>query len=162
MHRILVAEPCDIIRIRLKTFLARHSQVSGVYEAATGLEVQQHLAIFQPDLLIISQSLVADIKLLPPGRFLLIASERDDRLLQEVAQHGGRGYLLRTAPLELFGIRLCLEPEQFLYDSKLIFDDLSERFFKKETPVPSKDVPGFERLTEREVFGPSNARSSYQ
>lgn len=98
-----------------------------------------------PNFVVIHQSLITDISLLPAGCFVIIAQELDKDTLITAYKHGIRGYFLENPlPLEdLLVTALRMRGGQCLLDPRLTAWALH--------PVPPVDsVPVTELLSTRE------------
>src|SRR2546421_6296565 len=98
---VLIAEPRGILRMGLRTIFADNPLVEQVYEATTSEELQKHLTSYFLDLVIIHQSLITDIKILPRGHFVLLASVPDRNMFLAALDYGACGYLLENTPADL-------------------------------------------------------------
>ena len=92
---IIVAEKRTLVRDALCILLRSVPIVAAIYEATTHEEVENYLTSHTVDLLLIHQSLVADIALLPRNHFVIIADEVDTHMLLAASKHNACGYLLR-------------------------------------------------------------------
>jgi DNA-binding NarL/FixJ family response regulator len=134
---LLIAESRDILRTGLRTIFIADERVEHVYEATTSEDLQTHLRTGSSDLIIANQSLVTDITALPPGRFVILASEFDMMTFQAAYKHGAKGYLLENSSVELLRTILYLADGAFLIEPAItaqVIDNLSydSRFLIKE------------------------------
>ncbi len=128
-QQILIAEPCNILRIGLRVIFTENTCVSEVHEAATDEALKVHLRSSPIDLVVINQVLVMDIALLPRGNFVILTNEPDLTFLQAAYQQGARGYLSISVSVDL--LRTMLHPVNgsFLLDPTLtpwLMESLSE------------------------------------
>lgn len=116
---ILIAEPRDIIRIGLHAIFATDERVATLYGASNIKELQQYLRSSSIDLIIINETLIADMTTLPSNRFVLLTSEFDIVTFLRAYKYGAKGYLLENSRIELFRILLELPPGTFLIEPSL-------------------------------------------
>lgn len=91
--KILIVEPRNLVRKGLHAIFEEDDRVSNVYEATTLEELKKQLLACLPDLLVIHQSLVTDIKQLPRDKFVLLIDEVDINMLLAAYKHQARGCL---------------------------------------------------------------------
>ncbi len=118
-HHILVAEQRDIARRGLKNIFVEDPLVTSVREATTCGELQQELKTCMPDLLIIHQSLASNFASLPKNRFVILATQPDEKELFDAYINNARGYLLESSSIELIRMTLRLAEKMFLLDPAL-------------------------------------------
>lgn len=116
---VLIAEPRGILRMGLRAIFAENPLVEQVYEAATSEELQKYLTSYSPDLVVIHQSLITDLKILPRGHFVLLAPAPDKTMFLAALDYGACGYLLENAPVDLVQKTLGLVEEGFVVDMAL-------------------------------------------
>ncbi len=120
-QNILIAETREILRIGLRTIFVEDTRVSNVHEAATdeSLKTQLLYSGCELDLVVINQSLVTDVSILPKGNFVILTNEPDLTILKAAYEHGARGYLSENTSAEL--LRMILHPTEgsFLIEPKL-------------------------------------------
>jgi len=122
---IVIAEERNRVRMSLCTLLSSVPVIDTVYEAKTCNEVEKRLATYSIDLILIQQSLIADITLLPQGRFVILAEELDAQMLLAAGRYNACGYVLsENASEALLKIVLRLAEKEgikaMLLDSTLI------------------------------------------
>lgn len=122
---IVIAEERNTVRVSLCTLLSGVPVIDTIYEAKTCNEVEKQLATYSIDLILIQQSLIADITLLPQGRFVVLAEELDAQMLLAASQYNACGYVLsENASEALLKIVLRLAEKEgikaMLLDSTLI------------------------------------------
>lgn len=71
------------------------------------------------DFVIVGQSLIRDISLLPKGKFILIAREPDRAYFLEAVAHGVRGYFLTSVAPELIVEAMNALPGHCYFDPAL-------------------------------------------
>ncbi len=123
---VLIAEPSDILRIGLRTILAADEHVTTLLEASSTEALQKYLRNGSIDLVIVNQSLVSDITILPANHFVLLTSEFDiatflspSRTLSFVPRTPGSAKRNTAHPAIggriwqncLLGIKACLDRE---------------------------------------------------
>jgi DNA-binding NarL/FixJ family response regulator len=116
---LLIAEPHDILRRGLCTIFIEDESVEQVYEVATREDLEEHLQANSLDLLIVNQSLLPDVTLLPSGRFVILTPEFDVITFKIAYEHKARGYLLQSTSVELLKATLRLAEGAFLIEPAL-------------------------------------------
>lgn len=116
---ILVAENREILQKGLYAFFVADRRVATVYEASSVEELHNHLRNSAIDLIIINNTMVSDITLLPANRFVLLVPEFNLTTFLVAYNHGAKGYLLETSQAELFRTLLSLTPGGFLIEPSL-------------------------------------------
>ena len=119
-QNILLAEPCELLRIGLRTIFAEDQRVSSIHEAATTKGLEFHLHSHEVDLVVVNQSLVTDVARLPMENFVILASQLDIDILKAAYQRKGRGYLSKQVSAELLLTVLDRHGNAFLIESSLI------------------------------------------
>jgi DNA-binding NarL/FixJ family response regulator len=116
---VLIAEPCELLRVGLRTIFFESTRVSNIYEAATKESLKTQLRSYTLDLVVINQVLVTDVMLLPRGKFAILTSEPDIAILKAAYRQGMRGYLSENVSAEL--LRMVLHPsgDSFLMEPTL-------------------------------------------
>ena len=74
---LLIAEPRQAQRELLRTIYSASPLVSHIDEAATREELCDTLEHTSPDFVVVHQSLITDISLLPRGHFVILATNLD-------------------------------------------------------------------------------------
>jgi DNA-binding NarL/FixJ family response regulator len=118
--KILIAEPREVIRTGLCTVFQKDISVSEVKDISTGEELKKHLCSLDFDLAVISQTLITDMKLLPPGRFILLTDEPDLSILTAAYEHQALGYLSVNVTTDLLRVILHSNRDGFLIDPTLL------------------------------------------
>lgn len=118
-HKVLIAEPCEILRIGLRTVFSGDSRVSHVYEAATKESLKAQLRSCDVDLAVVNQSFITDVTILPRGKFVILTSQPDMTILKAAYNHGVRGYLSENVPAELLRMTLSPSEDSFLIEPVL-------------------------------------------
>jgi len=118
-YHIVIAEPRDIARCGLKSIFVEDPLVASIREVTTCSELQHELKTYIPDLVIIHQSLCMNLVLLPKHRFVILATQPDERELFEAYTKGARGYLLESSSVDLIRMTLRLAEKMFLLDPAL-------------------------------------------
>lgn len=148
---VLIAVPHDFLRAGLRTLFEKDAQVDNICEIATSANLANSLGIQAPDMVIIHQSFVADITILPAGRFVIIAPEPDKDIFLASLAHGGRGYILESTSSNVLLVSLLLDRGPFFLDSALLSwlaDCISGRDTVPDGHVSPVDS---EQLTRREL-----------
>jgi DNA-binding NarL/FixJ family response regulator len=118
-HCILIAEPCEIRRIGLRTVFADAPNVSSIHEATNEESLKRQLHKNVWSLIVVHQSLVLDVSMLPRGNFVLTTAEPDMSVLKAAYKHGARGYLSEKASAELLRMALFPVENSFLIEPLL-------------------------------------------
>jgi len=95
MH-LLLADSRHIYRSGLRTVFARDSIVSTITEVTNSEDLENKLLSASFDFVIVHQSLITIISLLPKGRFAILASEPNKEMLLAAHNHNMRGYFLEN------------------------------------------------------------------
>jgi DNA-binding NarL/FixJ family response regulator len=117
-QKILIVEEREIVREGLKAILKQDKRVSDIYEATSQQEVQEHTSN-EADLVIIHQSLIFDITLLPAGKCILLVDKPDMWMLRSAFEHQARGYISENIASDLLLTMLATPrpyQERFLLD----------------------------------------------
>lgn len=127
-QNILIAESCELLRIGLRTIFAEDQRVSNIHEATTSMGLEMQLRTHGIDLVVVNQSLITDITLLPMGNFVILASRLDMAFLKAAYKHKGRGYLSENVSAEL--LRTVLDPDEraFLIEPSLTHEVMDSLF----------------------------------
>lgn len=118
--KILIAETREVIRTGLCTVFQKDTSVSEVKDISTREELKKHLSSFDFDLAVVSQTLITDMKLLPRGRFILLADEPDLSILMCAYEHKALGYLSVNVTTDLLRAILNSNQDGFLIDPTLL------------------------------------------
>lgn len=96
---VLVAEPDDRLRAKLRTIVAEDTHVTSVYEATNEANLTRQLLSLRIDLLVTNQILITNIGAFPLGDFIVLAAEPDIAALKKAYLHQARGYLsMQSSP----------------------------------------------------------------
>lgn len=142
--KVLVAEPHDALRIGLLAIFKKDERVSQTDEVTNEEDLYAHLSQHLIDLLVIDQSLVSDITLLPRHKFVILAEKPRIELLKATFRYNGRGYLSTNASAELLHTMLSPAENSFLIEPALV-PWILEQIFSSEESFPQEDL-----LTPRE------------
>ena len=115
-QNILIAETCELLRIGLRTIFTGDQRVSNIHEALTSKGLEQQLQGHQVDLVVVNQSLITNITLLPMGNFVILTSKLDMTMLKAAYKHKGRGYLSENVSAELLRTVLDRNENAFLLE----------------------------------------------
>jgi|SRR5579883_1954310 len=113
---VLIAEPCELLRMGIKSIFAEDKRVSNVYEAVTITDMKAQIQIHSPELIVMNQSLVTTTKDLPRGNFVVLASTLHMEILKAAYKNGARGYLSENAAAELLRAMLNVSEGSFLIE----------------------------------------------
>lgn len=148
-YQLLLAEPCEILRVGLKTVFLGDSRVEHIYEAATSTSLKAQLHVRTVDIVIANQQLVPDITILPKKGSVLLATEPDLDAIKAAYRHGIRGYLSEKASVDLLRILLEVPEGGFLLEPSLVPQVMESLFggifsaFKEELLTPrEKEIIG--------------------
>lgn len=119
-QNILIAEPCELLRIGLRTIFAADQRVSNIHEAMTNRGLELHLRNHGVDLVVVNQSLITDVTRLPMGNFVILTSKLDMGILKAAYKHKGRGYLLEQVSADLLRTVLDRRENAFLIEPSLM------------------------------------------
>lgn len=113
--QVLIAIPHETVRKGVCAAFAEEPNIV-FYEVATEETFQQQLRAQRFDLVVVHQSLVKDITILPRGRFVLLVSEPDMEMYNIARLHEVRAYLSQNAPSHLLQDALHLPEGGFVTD----------------------------------------------
>lgn|SRR5438046_1026453 len=119
-REVLIAEPSDSLRAGLQAVLMNDKYGVRIYEAVTKEELHAQLHSKSLDMIVVNQSFITDMSILPRGRFVILTVALDIDIFQAAYRHGARGYLLENTSAELLHTALCLEERNFLIDPALV------------------------------------------
>src|SRR5690242_9814904 len=117
--KVLIAEPLELLRIGLRTIFLGDPRVSNVCEVMTYEALKERLFSCELDLIVVKQSLIEDISLLPKENVVILAAQPDIKMLQAACKHGARAYLLDTVSAELLRTTLQAPRGSFLIEPTL-------------------------------------------
>lgn len=118
--KVLIAEARDVLRVGLCSVFQRDNSVSEVRDVATSEDLKKHLSSFDFDLAVVSQALIADMKMLPEGKFVLIIDKPDLNMLMRAYESRARGYFSTNITAELLRATLNFAKETFFVDPTLV------------------------------------------
>ena len=147
--RVVAADQRNLIRKVLCTLLAAIPIVEYVHEAATTEEVQHYLASQSVDLVLIHQSLVTDIKLLPKNHFVILTSELDVHILRGSCEQLACGYILEENVSEDL-LKLILRRVEKEDVQAIFLDPAITLFLLEHVEVNFLVTSKLEQLTDRE------------
>jgi DNA-binding NarL/FixJ family response regulator len=157
--KVLVAESREVFRTGLCTVFRKNTSVAEVSEAATYEELKKHLSCLDVDLVVVSQTLLTDMKVLPQGRFVLLIDQPDIDVLMRAYECQARGYFSFNVAADLLTATLTSTRGTFLIDPGLFpwMLDLLSRIRKRsdelqllsprEREVASLITEGIDRRT---------------
>jgi DNA-binding NarL/FixJ family response regulator len=117
--KVLVAESREVFRTGLCTVFRKNTSVAEVSEAATHEELKKHLSRLDVDLVVVSQTLLTDMKVLPQGRFVLLIDQPDIDVLMHAYERQARGYFSFNVAADLLTATLTSTRGTFLIDPGL-------------------------------------------
>jgi len=142
---VLIAEPRELLRKGLMAVFREDERVARVYETMTHAGLKSQLNKSLLDLVVVNQSLIEDVTILPKGNFVIITSQPDVAMLQASFKHGARGYVSENISIEL--LKMALSPSQ---ESFLIEPTLAPRIMEWICREPQYAIIAEELLTPRE------------
>lgn len=119
-QNILIAEPCELLRIGLRTIFAEDQRVSNIHEVTTKKGLELYLHSYGMDLAVVNQSLITETAPLPMGNFVILTSKLDMSVLKAVYKQKGRGYLTEQVSAELLRTVLDQHENAFLIEPSLM------------------------------------------
>lgn len=111
--QILIADPRTAFRQELCAMFIRPPEEEQIHEAATDQELLDQLAKHTFDLVIVNQSLVTDITILPCDNCIMLAPQLDMLMLFAARTQGARAYFQENASVSL--IRQVAELPQGIF-----------------------------------------------
>jgi DNA-binding NarL/FixJ family response regulator len=116
---ILIAESSEIIRHGLHTIFAKDPRVLNIQDVATEEDLSASITSFQPDLIIINQSMIRDISLLETRSFFVLAAEPRLATLKKMYRYGALGYLTLNVSAEILLTILGVTDRSFFIEPEL-------------------------------------------
>ncbi len=113
---ILIAEARAVLRLGLRAIFLDNPGVTEISEATTSEDLKKQLEQSMLDLVVIHQSLITDIEILPKGHCIILADEPNKNMLLAAHASGACGYLSESASAELLRMTLYLTEGEFLLD----------------------------------------------
>lgn len=110
---VLIADPRAAFRQELRAMFTRPPEEEQIYEAATYQELLDQLAKHVFDFVIVNQSFVTDITILPRDKFMILAPQPDMLILFAARTQGARAYLQENVSVSL--IRQTVELPQGIF-----------------------------------------------
>ncbi len=157
MLRILLVDDHEVVRLGLKSLIARHSGFEVVAEARTAREAVAEATRHEPDVV------VMDIRLpgrsgieatreitdkLPNTRVIMLTSYAEDEMLFDAIAAGASGYVLK----QIGSGELMRALETVGRGESLLDPAVTQKVFDRVRQAARKDEgAAFERLTEREL-----------
>ncbi|HLG62476.1 MAG TPA: response regulator transcription factor [Ktedonosporobacter sp.] len=120
IQNVLVADPCELLRIGLRTIILENIPISNIYEASTRESLKTLMQSYALDLLVVNQSLITDVSMLPQDKCVILTSEPDIRFLRAAYKYGIRGYLSDKVSPDLLRIVICSSEETLLIEPSLM------------------------------------------
>ena len=152
--RVLLADDHVVVRAGIRQFLEQNPEIQVVAEASNGLEAQELIGQFMPDVAVLDIQMpkMSGIEVtrwirkqsLPVGILVLTAYD-DEPYVQAVLQAGANGYVLKTAePYEI------VDAVKDVFQGKSVLDSaLTQKLLSKLSAPPT--LPGSDSLTDREL-----------
>jgi len=116
VQNILLAEPCELLRIGLRTTFSEDQRVTHIHEATTNKGLETHIRSHPVDLVVVNQSLLTNVSILPRGKFIILTSKLDLAILKAAYEHKCRGYLSERVSAELLRTVLDCDEDEFLIE----------------------------------------------
>lgn len=113
---VLIVEPCEILRMGIKLIFTGDKRVSDLYEAVTIADMKMQIQRYNPQLVVLNQSLVTTIKDLPKGNFVVLAATLNVEILKAAYKSGARGYLSENVAADLLRGMLNVAEGSFLIE----------------------------------------------
>ncbi len=104
--KVLVADPREFTRVGLRTVLENDEKISNIYEAESYEELKKIMLSFSPDLCIIHQALVRDIRYFSANKLILLISEPDIDVFLTAYHMKARGILSENAAVDLLKLSI--------------------------------------------------------
>jgi DNA-binding NarL/FixJ family response regulator len=146
---LLIADSHEAQREHVCTVFSTSLLVTRIDTVTTSEELYQKLTNNPAYFVVVHQSLITDMSLLPNGHFIILASQPDRNIVKAAREHGIRGYFLEH-PLPLEGLLLAaltLHGKCWLLDLAL-----SSWAFDNETSDELPPVATLLTDREQEVF----------
>lgn len=143
-QKILIAESREVICAGLRTILEQDAQIKHIYEAHTIEDIGRQMHSYSIDLIIINQTLVTEINLLPVNKFILLVDNPDIDMFVKAYAHKVRGYLSTYISSELLFAAIHTTRETCLLDPEFLPWMMSHIFQYMQS------VHEFNRLSHRE------------
>ena len=118
---LLIADPRRIYRKGFCSIFSRDPLIASIEEAATAEELNTKLVKTPIEAVIVNQSLITDITLLPESHVIIIATQPDREVLLTASKHGLSGYFLDEPDEDLLRKALHLKKGYCLLDPALTF-----------------------------------------
>jgi DNA-binding NarL/FixJ family response regulator len=156
---LLLADDHMVVRQGLRALLQTEPDIAIVGEAETGRQAVRLAKTLKPDVVVMDiampqltglEATRQIIKAVPRSRVLILSSYSDDEYMDQLAEAGAAGYLLKQAPFTdvIRGIREAKKGNAFF--SPAIFKRLVDRY--RDTVVRGACVrKRTDRLTSREL-----------
>jgi DNA-binding NarL/FixJ family response regulator len=145
---VVIADPRPLFRDRLHDLFAREPAIASITEATTMEELTEQLQVSVEMFVIVHQSLIKDMSLLPSHQFVLIATLPDKTMFLEALEHGACGYVLENARGMLIAGALKVREGQCLLDPQIT--PWIARLLNEKEHVPSDK--GLLTKRQREVL----------
>lgn len=91
---LLIAGPRPIYRKGLRDIFSRDPLIASIEEVATPEELKNKLATTHIDAVIVNQSFITNMSILPESHVIIIAAQPDREVLLMASEHGLSGYFL--------------------------------------------------------------------
>lgn len=114
-QKVLIAEHREVIRTGLRTIFEKDIRIADIYEVDSSEDLQRYLS-HPLDLVIIHQSLVSNIEILPVGKFVLLVDKPNIEMLTAAYEHSARGYLSENVSVDLLLTIINPKSDAFLLD----------------------------------------------
>jgi DNA-binding NarL/FixJ family response regulator len=152
--RILLADDHAVVRAGIRQFLERADDLQVIAEASNGLEAQQLIEEWSPDVAVLDIQMpeASGIEVTrwvraqyPETGVLILTAYDDDPYVMAVLQAGANGYVLKTAsPDEI------VEAVRDVHAGKSALDPaIARKLMNQLSDLPAQ--PAFDSLTDRET-----------
>lgn len=156
--RLLIAEPRAVYRKGLYTIFSHDSFIECIHEATTAAEFKTKLRSSLIDFVIVNQTFITDMGLLPKDHFVIITDKPDRAIFDAAISYGLRGYLLESSLKALIRLVLYLPPGQCLLDPALTLWVVSST----PSDTLSETKSGILTLREQEILALRKKGQTYQ
>lgn len=116
--KLLIAECREVIRAGLRTIFENDARITDIYETDSFEGLLKCLA-HPLDMIVVHQSLVSNINVLPTDKFVLLVDKPDVEMLTAAYKKKARGYLSESVSADLLLAVVNIKSDAFLLDPTL-------------------------------------------
>jgi DNA-binding NarL/FixJ family response regulator len=155
-QRILLVDDHEVVRLGLKSLLARHPQFEIVAEAATAREALEQVVALKPDVVIMDIRLPGTsgieaceqiINQFPGTKVIMLTSYAEDEMLFSAIRAGASGYILKQIGSE----DLVKALEAIGRGEALLDPAVTQRVFQEvRRAVKEEEASAFQHLSQQE------------